>query len=155
MAWRSGCQRRFLQGDGVTEAFELCNEPSGLSFGVPSGEVLAAEVVVKLTGAQHVPDRAQDRVLHGAERFLVTAAGLQPGVLGGEVDILGPDRGERGFLERPVQPLRSFRLLPERRLPADWSLPGHCPAHEARCLSVGNTDMSIPISEMITSAARR
>jgi hypothetical protein len=26
-----------------------------------------------------------------------------------------------------------LRVLLERRLPADWSLPGHCPAHEASC----------------------
>ena len=32
-----------------------------------------------------------------------------------------------------------LRVLPERRLPADWSLPGHCPAQEARCPAVGNT----------------
>ena len=35
--------------------------------------------------------------------------------------------------------LEPLRVLPERRLPADWSLPGHCPAQEARCLAVGNT----------------
>ena len=39
-----------------------------------------------------------------------------------------------------------FRVFPDRRLPADWSLPGHCPAHDARCWAVGNTLMSRPIS---------
>ena len=46
-----------------------------------------------------------------------------------------------------------LRVLPERRWPADWSLPGHWPAQLARCLAVGKTLMSVPISAMITSAA--
>ena len=51
-----------------------------------------------------------------------------------------------------LAPLRQFR---KQRLPADWALPGHCPAHDARCFSVRNALMSVPISEMITFAARR
>src|SRR6266576_817484 len=47
-----------------------------------------------------------------------------------------------------------MRLLPERRLPADWSFPGHCPAHDARCPAVGNTLMSTPISAISSSAVR-
>src|ERR1700680_4793324 len=43
-------------------------------------------------------------------------------------------------------------VRPERRLPADSLLPGHTPAHEARCAAVGNADMSTPISAMRTSA---
>src|SRR3954452_24793942 len=51
--------------------------------------------------------------------------------------------------------LEPLRVLPVRRLPADSSLPGHMPAQEARCLAVGKTLMSPPVSAMITSAARR
>ena len=51
--------------------------------------------------------------------------------------------------------LEPLRVLPERRLPADSSLPGHTPAQEARCLAVGNALMSPPVSAMITSAVRR
>jgi len=51
--------------------------------------------------------------------------------------------------------LDPLRVLPERRLPADWSLPGHRPAQEASCLAVGKIDMSTPISAMMTSAVRR
>ena len=61
----------------------------------------------------------------------------------------------RGFLERPVRATCDpLRVVPERRLPADWSLPGHCPAQEARCPAVGNTLMSVPISAIIVSAVR-
>ena len=56
-----------------------------------------------------------------------------------EVAVVGADRGQRGVLERgrpaTCDPLR---VRPERRLPADWSLPGHWPAQEARCPAVGN-----------------
>ena len=47
-----------------------------------------------------------------------------------------------------------LRVLPERCLPADSLLPGHRPAHDARCAAVGNRAMSTPISEMMTWAAR-
>jgi len=33
--------------------------------------------------------------------------------------------------------LLPLRVFPERRFPADWSLPGHCPAHDARCPAEG------------------
>ena len=46
--------------------------------------------------------------------------------------------------------LDPLRLRPERRLPADWSLPGHWPAQEASCLGVGKALMSVPISATIT-----
>jgi hypothetical protein len=58
-------------------------------------EVVAAEVVVDLAGAEHVPARDDDRVLDGAERFLVAATWPQARVLRGEVGVLGPGRGER------------------------------------------------------------
>src|SRR4051812_1243340 len=48
-----------------------------------------------------------------------------------------------------------LRVRPERCLPAERSLPGHCPAQEAKCRALGNTVMSGPISAMITSALRR
>src|SRR3954452_22167499 len=51
--------------------------------------------------------------------------------------------------------LEPSRVLPERRLPADWSLPGHCPAHEARCRGDANRVMSAPISARMHWAPRR
>ena len=96
----------------VSERFELGDESFGDAFGVSFAVVVAAEVVVELAGAEHVPAGDQDRVLDGAERFLVPAAGSEAGVLGGEVDVFGADRGDRGFFERPVQPLGAFAGLP-------------------------------------------
>src|SRR4051794_41704597 len=51
--------------------------------------------------------------------------------------------------------LEPLRVLPERRLPADWSLPGHCPAQDARCRADGKGVMSVPISARMHSAPRR
>src|SRR3954451_23011000 len=51
--------------------------------------------------------------------------------------------------------LEPLRVLPERRLPADWWLPEHCPAHEASALAVAKLLMSTPISAMRHSAVRR
>src|SRR6266545_7994596 len=51
--------------------------------------------------------------------------------------------------------LEPLRVLPERCLPADSSLPGHIPAQEARRAEEQNWAMSTPISAMIASAERR
>ena len=58
-------------------------------------------------------------------------------------------------LSAALRLLEPFRVRPDLRLPADWSLPGHCPAQEARWPALGKTVMSVPISAMITSAERR
>src|SRR3954454_6856149 len=97
---RSGCRAPLRERDGVSEAFELFDEPLGLAFGVALGEVVAAEVAVGLAGGEHVPDRADDRVLERAERTLVAASGLESSVLGLEVVALDADRGHGGLLER-------------------------------------------------------
>src|SRR3954466_7049148 len=55
----------------------------------------------------------------------------------------------------PCSHLDPLRVLPERRLPADSSLPGHIPAHEARWPEVGNRLMSTPISAIRVSAVLR
>jgi hypothetical protein len=83
----------------------------GFAFGVAALEVVAAQVAVHLAGAEHVPAGADDRVLDRAERLLVTAAGLEAGVLGGEVGVLAADRGQPGLLERPVQPFGALAAL--------------------------------------------
>jgi hypothetical protein len=52
--WSGG----WLEGDGVSEGFELGDEPAGLAFGVQAaGEVAGAEFVVGLSGGQDVPVR--------------------------------------------------------------------------------------------------
>src|SRR3954454_24048016 len=51
--------------------------------------------------------------------------------------------------------LEPSRVRPERRLPADWSLPGHWPAQDARCRADAKRVMSVPISARMHSAPRR
>src|SRR3954468_24954834 len=57
------------------------------------------------------PDRADHRVFDRAEGALVSAARLEPSVLGFEVVALDTDRGHGGLLEREVQPLRAVAGL--------------------------------------------
>ena len=44
--------------------------------------------------------------------------------------------------------LEPSRVLPERRLPADWSLPGHWPAHDARCRGVAKLEVVPSVVEL-------
>jgi hypothetical protein len=75
--------------------------------------------------------------------------------MGGEVAVAGADGGQRGLFEGDSEPLGALRVRPERRLPADWLLPGERPAaQEARWRAVGKTRMSVPISATMTSAVR-
>src|SRR5437763_10072242 len=94
-----------LQGDVVSEAFELGDEPAGGAFGVAAAEVVAAEVVVQLTGREHVPAGTEDRVFDGAERAAMAAPRPQPLVLGGEVDVVGAGGCHRRLGEGGVEPL--------------------------------------------------
>src|SRR3990172_13115077 len=89
----------------MSEAFELGDEGGGGAFGVAAGEVVAAGFAVELAGCEHVPAGAEDRVLDGAERAAVAAAGAQPLVPGGEGDVVGTGRGPRCLGERGVEPL--------------------------------------------------
>src|SRR5215204_736887 len=144
----------WLQRDVVAESLELGDEAFGVAFGVAALEVVAAEVVVGLAGGEHVPVGDQHRVFDGAERAAVSEARFQAPVLGGEVAVAGADGGQRGLFEGDPSHLQPLRVRPERRLPADWSLPGQRPAQEARCRAVGKTRMSVPISATMTSAVR-
>src|SRR6266540_4404356 len=94
-----------LEGDAVSEAFELGDEAAGGAFGVAAAEVVAAGFAVELTGCEHVPAGAEDRVLDGAGRAAVAAAGSQPLVLGGEVDVAAAGRCQRRLGQRGVEPL--------------------------------------------------
>jgi hypothetical protein len=67
----------------------------------------------------------QDRVSHRHGGFLGTAPASEAGVVRRKVGPLGARRGASRLGKRAPEPLRSFTVLPERRLPADSSLPGH------------------------------
>ena len=54
-----------VEDDGVSEGFELGDEPAGFAFGVQAGgEVVGAELVVGLSGGQDVPDDECDTRSH-------------------------------------------------------------------------------------------
>src|SRR3989304_1530091 len=89
----------------MSEAFELGDEAAGGAFGGAGGVVVAAGFAVELAGCEHVPAGAEDGVRDGAERAAVAAAGSQPLVPGGEVDVVGTGRGQRCLGERGVEPL--------------------------------------------------
>src|SRR5579885_404214 len=96
-----------LEGDVVSEPFELSDESASEAFGVVAGVVVTAEFAVELAGCEHVPAGAEDRVFDGAERATVAAAGSQALVAGGEVGVGATGRGQRRFGQRGVEPLRA------------------------------------------------
>src|SRR6185503_4716294 len=101
-------------------------------------EVVGTQVAVGHVVGEHVPDGNQNRVLQCDEGPLAPAAGHQSSVPCGQVGVLATGGGDRG--------------LPDECLPADSLLPGHTPAHEARCPALGKRAMSLPISARITCA---
>src|SRR3954453_15105469 len=124
---RSGCHGPLCERDVVPEAFELFDEALGLAFGVALGEVIGAEVAVGLAGGKHVPDRAEQGVLDGAQGAFVAASWLEALVLRGGVVGLDADGGHGGFFEGEVPPLRSVARLAGAalagRLVVAWALP--------------------------------
>src|SRR3954471_23892420 len=104
---RLGSSGGWLECDVVSEGFELGDEALGVAFGVAALEVVAAEVMVGLAGAEHVPVGDQHRVFDSAERAAVADARLEALVLGGEVGVLAADRGQGGFFERDSEPFGS------------------------------------------------
>src|SRR6266498_4204119 len=100
----SGC----LEGDVLSEAFELLDEPSDLPLGSAALVVVAAEVVVDLAGGEHLPVGDEDRVFDGAERAAVADPRAEPLVLGLQVAPFCPGGGEGCFLERDSEPLAAF-----------------------------------------------
>src|SRR5437667_6787749 len=100
-----------LEGDVVSEAFELGDEAAGGALGVAAGEVVAAGFAAELAGCEHVPAAGDDRVLDGAERAAVAAAGAESLVLGGEVDVVGAGGGHRCLGEGGVEPLGAVPCL--------------------------------------------
>ncbi len=146
---------RLVEGDGVAECFELALEASGA---VLDGVALA------------LPARARDpdmglgrgrcgstrRVGRGGSRRSLSAPRGGRGVarVRGEVGAFRADRGAGAFGELRGQPRGPGRVRPTCRRPADSWWPGHAPAQEAKCPTVGNTLMSRPHSAIKTSAAR-
>jgi len=105
------------------------------------GDVVAGDVVVG----------DEDVVAGGADRFLLAAAAADLPVAGGEVGLLGARSGAGASLSAARSQWSPWRVLPERRLPPDWSVPGQMPAQETRRSALGKTLMSMPHSSISTS----
>jgi RNA-directed DNA polymerase len=101
--WLPLCGFGVVEGDGVAEALELRDEAFGLAFGVAAGVVVAAEIGVDLAGGEHVPARADHRVLDGSDRAAVTEGAAFAAVERLEVAAIGSGCGDRGVLERDVE----------------------------------------------------
>lgn len=52
--------RGWAEYDGVSERLKSLHEASGLDLGVAMAKVVRSELLVGLTGAEHVPRREQD-----------------------------------------------------------------------------------------------
>jgi hypothetical protein len=81
----------------VAHALELSDQPVPVGLmGLALDEVVGAQVGVGLAAGEEMPGDDQDRVGDGQGRLLGTATTPQPGVLGGQVAVLGP----RGRMRR-------------------------------------------------------
>jgi hypothetical protein len=64
-SWGAGSGGGWLQGDGVAEGFELCDQAACFPLGIQAaGEVAGAELLVGPAGGQDVPDDECDTRSH-------------------------------------------------------------------------------------------
>ena len=127
---------------------------SFVGVGAP-GEPVAAEVVVVAVVGEQVPADDQDRVADGDGGFAVSHASWRAASTGRRGRCRVVWRAAEAHSVR-ISPSHRLPLVvvPDRRLPPVMLLPGHIPAHDARCAAVGKRVMSTPISAMMHSAAR-
>jgi hypothetical protein len=93
----------------VAHALELPYQPVPVGLmGLALDEVVGAQVGVGLAAAEQMPGDDQDRVGNSQRRLLGTPATPQPGVLGGQVAVLGPRGRMRRLDQRDPQPLGSL-----------------------------------------------
>src|SRR5262249_7953117 len=109
----------WVEGDCVSEPFELADEPARLLLGVVATvEVVGAELDV---GDVAVEDRVggeQDRVTGGTGGLPGAAAALEAGVAGGQVRVLAACGCLGRLGEAGAQPLRTFAGAPVAALAA-------------------------------------
>jgi hypothetical protein len=122
---------RVLKRYLVTESLQLPNQSLRVCLaGSLPVEIILAELLIGHFALQHVVADHQDRVPDCHRRFLRTMPASEASVLRRKVAPLGARCS--ALADSVVSALRShlepLRVLPERRLPADSSLPGHIPA---------------------------
>src|SRR6266498_1975637 len=111
----SGCRGRvkielrgeWFERDGVSEFFELADEPFGALVGGASVEVVGAELSVGGVLGEDVVGGDEDRVAERAGCLAGAATAAKACVLGAEVGALAPRRGFRRFGQRRLQPFGS------------------------------------------------
>ena len=147
----------WCDGDLVSHGLQVVDQSAFACFGVvAAGEVVRTQVAVGGTVVQDMPDDHDEGMGDrdgGLSAALLAEPAVQAAELGADVGAGAPaDQAHSVRIERTsALPLR---VRPDLCFPADSLFPGHNPAHDARCAAVGNRDMSTPISEMITCAAR-
>src|SRR5215211_4493770 len=121
-----GC---WLQGDLVAHALKLPYQPVPVGLmGLALDEVVGAQVGVGLAAGEQMPGDDQDRVGNSQGRLLGIPTTPQPGVLGGQIAVLGPRGRMRRLDQRDPQPLGSLasptRAMLAGRLIVAWTHPG-------------------------------
>jgi len=66
-----------VESDSEAQGVGLADDALHGAFGVAAGEVVTAQVVVVGVVGKYVPDRGQDRVLQGDDRFLFPSRGTR------------------------------------------------------------------------------
>ena len=143
-----------VEGDGVAECFELALEAAGAVLdGVALALPVGSEVAVWDLVADDVVVGHEQVVADRADRFGLAAPSAELREVRGEVGAFGADGSPSALGQLRGQPAGPGRVRPDRRRPADWWWPGHAPAQDAKCPTVGNTLMSSPHSAIRTCAA--
>src|SRR5262249_964996 len=115
----------WLEGDCVSEPFELADEAARLLLGVvATGDVVGAEVGGGGVGVEDRVGGEQDRVAGGAGGGAGAAAALEAGVAGGEVGALAACGCLGRLGEAGAQPLRAFAGAPVAALAAGLVVAG-------------------------------
>ncbi len=117
----------------------------------PSGEVVAAEVVVVGVFGEQVPADHEDRVADGDGCLLLADPTGETPVLDRQVGVAGPG-GRPGALGEHVAESHVALGGPARLALAAGDVRSRChPGHDARWAAVGNRAMSTPIAAMMVS----
>jgi len=109
-------------------------------------DIRGSQFAVRFLPAQNMVDRLQDRMSYGDQGPFLAPSCRQPVVSGAVESVLCPGSRPCGLGQHRFYLLVAVGGSAAFFLPALSLLPGHMPAHEARCFSVGKAPMSNPIS---------
>ena len=99
-----------FERDRVAELLELDHEATRSSFGILTvGEVVVAEILEHLAGAEQVPGEFDQRMRDGDGGLVRAATAGDLTILGAEVAALRSDGGASRFNQRAAEPLVAGR----------------------------------------------